>query len=116
MKNNNYIKSTISSICTAIKHFYDMNYVYLRWKKLDKFKKVAKPTKFGSFLYFRIYDFIPIDEYQIYKIREYARKLEEYFTFCTPECRMEMKKYLILEKGMEKKYGSTQLMRTIQFT
>ena len=131
MKNNNYTKGTISTTCAAIKHFYDMNDVYLKWKKLDKFKKGAKPTciiitnenkdeidkskkdraytieeirkiynstrdqrvkviaslmtssgvRFGAFLYFRICDFIPIDKYQIYKIKVYAGEPEEYFLF-----------------------------------
>ncbi|MGD1836442.1 MAG: hypothetical protein ACPKPY_00105 [Nitrososphaeraceae archaeon] len=34
MKNNNNTKSTIAVTCAAIKHFYEMNDVYLRWKKL----------------------------------------------------------------------------------
>ncbi|MGD1834308.1 MAG: hypothetical protein ACPKQO_01120 [Nitrososphaeraceae archaeon] len=44
MKNNNNTKSAIAVTCAAIKHFYEMNDVYLRWKKLEKFKKGAKPS------------------------------------------------------------------------
>ncbi|MGD1834307.1 MAG: hypothetical protein ACPKQO_01115 [Nitrososphaeraceae archaeon] len=50
--------------------------------------------RFGAFSYFHLRDFIPVDKYGIYKIRVYAGETEEYFTFCTPECRKEIEKYI----------------------
>ena len=49
----------------------------------------------GAFEYIRLRNLEPIDEYGIYKITVYeGEDSDEYFTFCTPECRREIDKYL----------------------
>jgi integrase len=42
----------------------------------------------------RIKDLEPIDRHSIYKIIVYARTRQNYFTFCTPECRKAIDDYL----------------------
>ena len=48
----------------------------------------------GALPMLKIQDLTPIDSYKIYKLRVYARKEEEYFTYCTPECRRLLDQYL----------------------
>lgn len=43
-------------------------------------------------------DLTPMDKYSLYQIKVYARTEGEYVTFCTPECRMNIDKYLELRK------------------
>ena len=51
--------------------------------------------RLGAIPLLRIRDIIPIDKYQIYKINVYPKsKKSSYFSFCTPECRMEIDSYL----------------------
>ena len=129
--------------CAAIKHFFEMNDVEIKWtKKLDKFKNMklsrdeiadkhqqtvavedraytmeevreafnrckdirakvmisilaSTGIRKGAFFYLRLRNLEPIDEHQIYKITVYEGEgPDEYFTFCTPECRREIDKYL----------------------
>jgi site-specific recombinase XerC len=49
----------------------------------------------GAIPLLRIKDLEPIDKYNIYKINVYSKsKKHGYFTFCTPECRMQIDQYL----------------------
>jgi integrase len=129
LKENKRSSSTINSYIAAITHFYEMNDIVLRWKKLNKFKgkhrSVADDRPYtrsqiktlleyagalrdkciillmasaglrrGALPMLKIQDLTPIDSYKIYKIRVYAREEEEYFTYCTPECRRLLDQYL----------------------
>jgi len=48
----------------------------------------------GALPMLKIQDLTPIDSYKIYKIRVYAKEEEEYFTYCTSECRRFLDQYL----------------------
>jgi hypothetical protein len=51
----------------------------------------------------RIGDLISIDRYGIYKIKIYAGEPEEYFTYCTPECRKAIDNYIDYRKRLGEK-------------
>ena len=48
----------------------------------------------GALPMLKIQDLTPIDSYQLYKIRVYAREEEEYYTYCTPETRRCLDQYM----------------------
>jgi hypothetical protein len=51
--------------------------------------------RLGAVPLLRIRDLEPIEKYDIYKINVYAKSVKSrYFTFCTPECRLEIDSYL----------------------
>jgi integrase len=55
----------------------------------------------GSIQSLKLGDLTPIDEYNLYGISVYKGEPEEYYTFCTPECRKEIDAYL----EYRKRYG-----------
>ncbi|MGD1837409.1 MAG: hypothetical protein ACPKPY_05055 [Nitrososphaeraceae archaeon] len=138
-------QQSINIDCAAIKHFFEMNDIEIKWtKKLNKFKNMKIDTKnnnddndtdkkdrayimeeirqafngsedlrgrviisiltstgirVGAFLYLRLRNLEPIGEHNIYKIIVYEGEgNDEYFTFCTHECRLEIDKYLDYRK------------------
>lgn len=48
----------------------------------------------GALPMLKVQDLTIIPQYQLYKIRVYAREEEEYFTYCTPECSRVIDQYL----------------------
>ena len=146
LKENKRSSSTINSYIASITHFYEMNDIVLRWKKLNKFKgkhrSVADDRPYtrsqiktlleyagalrdrciillmasaglrrGALPMLKIQDLTPIDFYKIYKIRVYAREEEEYFTYCTPECRRLLDQYPRLA-GTARRNAKTNLAIT----
>ena len=57
----------------------------------------------GAVPRFRIKDLEPIDRHSVYKINVYARTRQNYFTFCTPECRRAKDYYLEYRKRWEER-------------
>jgi integrase len=57
-------------------------------------------------------DLTPIDSYDIYKIRVYRKTHEQYYTFCTPECRNAIDPYLDYRRRCGERFTSeTPLFR-----
>ncbi|MGD1839186.1 MAG: hypothetical protein ACPKPY_14145 [Nitrososphaeraceae archaeon] len=54
----------------------------------------------GGLVSLKVCDLTPIDEYSIYQIKVYARsKKSSYITFCSPEARIEIDRYLNYRKN-----------------
>jgi hypothetical protein len=49
--------------------------------------------RLGALSGLRFEDFTPVPEYGIYKTQVYTRTLDEYYTFCTPECKEALDAY-----------------------
>lgn len=67
----------------------------------------------GAIPSLRLKDLEPIDKYNIYKFIVYALSRQNYFSFCTPEARSEIDKYLELRRRWgERLNDNSPLFRT----
>jgi integrase len=62
---------------------------------------VSAGCRVGALSTILLKDLTPIDKYNLYQIKVYARTESSYVTFCTPECRRHIDEYL----QFRKRYG-----------